>query len=239
MRSKNLFLTLAATAASVAVAYPAGAILRNYGVRWATISQFNSSSPSPNNYVSGNDGTGDPPANAVVDDTGSGNPVLRKFLLFNETLQTVDVPNLSGFIYLSSITNQGPKKGLNFTGTGSTNTSIAWGTITGWTVTGGFWCHSVPSNICTYARGKDLVTGDPAFDSSFYDLGTWNFHHTGFTSIPWVHQKASPATMSVGNSAYFVRGRIRGGLVPALPVLGVALLGASLLFAGARLSRKG
>jgi hypothetical protein len=44
--------------------------------------------------------------------------------------------------------------------------------------------------------------------------------------------------MSVGNAQYHIKGRLSAGLVPALPVLGVALLGASLLFAGARLSRK-
>jgi hypothetical protein len=45
--------------------------------------------------------------------------------------------------------------------------------------------------------------------------------------------------MSVGNSQYLIVGRLASGIVPAVPVLGVALLGASLLFAGARLARKG
>jgi len=100
------------------------------------------------------------------------------------------------------------------------------------------YCHSSPTYICTYTGVPDLMTMDPMLPSPFYDLGTWTFHGTGFTSVPFVQRVAAPTSLSMGNAQYWLKGRLSGGFVPALPLLGVALLGASLLFAGARLSRK-
>jgi hypothetical protein len=223
--------------ASLVLSSPAGAVLKHYNLYWTTISDFNTSNPSPNKYPPGKGG----PVSTdigIVDDTNSGSPVLKRLTLTAEVALTSDLPGLAGFLYLSRIIQEGPKKGSSYTGTGDTSTTIAWGLVTGWTITGGAWCHSSPSYICSYSVGKDLATVDPPLLSSFYDLGTWSFHGTGFTSVPWVHQVAPPTSMSIGNAAYTVKGRLSAGLVPALPVLGVALLGASLLFAGARLSRK-
>ena len=234
MRFKLLFLSLAA---ALVVSYPAGAVIKHYNLSWTTISQFNTANPSLNKYPGGKGGA-QSTDQGFIDDTNNGLPVLKRLLLVQENTTTVDVPGLSGFIYLSMVSEQGPKKGTTFTGTGDTSATIRWGLVTGWTTTGGFYCHSVPSNICTYAQGADKATADPMFNSTAYDLGTWSFHGTGFTSVPYINQKASPASMSVGNAQYALKGRLAGGLVPAIPVLGVALLGASLLFAGARLSRK-
>jgi hypothetical protein len=164
--------------------------------------------------------------------------VLKKLKLVFQSAGTVNAPGLAGFIFLSRATVEGPRKGLSFTGVGSTATSIAWGLVTGWTVTGGFWCHSSPTFICTYASGSELATVDPIFTSPLFDLGTWTFHGTGFTSRPFVWFVPPPANMSTGNASYHLRGRLAAGLVPALPVVGVALLGAGLLFAGAHISRR-
>jgi hypothetical protein len=234
MRFKVLFPSLVA---ALAVAFPAGAVLRHYRIEWTTIAEFNTANPQINNYGPGNTGPAETLSKAVIDDHG---PVLKRLVLQqeNETSVAVAIPSSAGFIFLSMLSEQGPRKGLNFTGTGTTMTTIAWGLVTGWTVTGGFYCHSSPSYICSYARGADLATLDPMFPSAFYDLGTWTFHGTGFTSVPYVNQVAGPSTSSVGNAQYWLKGRLSGGFIPALPVLGVALLGASLLFAGARLSRK-
>jgi hypothetical protein len=232
MRFKLLFPSLAAV---LAIAFPAGAVIKHYSMSWTTISDFNTANPTLNKYP-GDKGGAQSTDQGFVDDTNNGSPVLRRLLLTSETELTVDVPGLAGFIFLSSIEEQGPKS--TFTGTGDTSTTIAWGLVTGWTLTGGFFCHSSPSFICTYANGKDLATQDKPLNSSFYDLGTWTFHGTGFTSMPYVNQVAGPLSMSVGNAQYLLKGRLAAGLVPAIPVLGVALLGASLLFAGARLSRK-
>ena len=234
MRFKLLLPSLAAV---LALAFPAGAVLKHYTMSWTTIAEFNTSNPQLNKYPGGKGGEQDP-SQSIIDDTNNNNPRLKRLVLVQENTTTVDVPGLSGFIFLSMLSEQGPKKGSTFTGTGDTSSTIAWGIVTGWTVTGGFWCHSDPTLICTLARGSDLATFPPQFHSSFYDLGTWAFHGTGFTSVPYVHQIAGPSSMSVGNAQYHLKGRLSAGLVPAIPVLGVALLGASLLFAGARLSRK-
>ena len=231
MRFKTLAMSLAAV---LAAAHPAGAVLKHYSIRWTNISDFNTTTPTlnliPNNGVQ-------PDSDAIVDN-GGASPVLKKLTLALGSQNTVYAPGLSGFIFLSRSSTEGTKKGTSFTGTGSTSTTIAWGVVTGWTVTGGFWCHASPTFICNYARGADLVTSEPIFNSPFYDLGTWTFHGTGFTAVPFVWFNPPPANMSTGNAQYQLRGRLSAGLVPALPVLGVTLLGASLLFAGARFSRK-
>ncbi len=225
--------------AALAAAQPAAAVLRHYGVHWATIAEFNTASPSPDKEPPKKDGS-TPTSVAIVDDDDGGFPVLKRIILLTEKDTTVAVPGLTGgFIFLGIHSEQGPRRGLAFTGTGSTGTTIAWGLVTGWTVTGGFWCHSSPSYICAYAGGQSLATTDPLFASPFYDLGTWTFHGTGFTAVPFVQQVAPPSSMSVGNVQFHLRGRLQGGFVPALSVLGGALLGASLLLGGAVLSGRG
>jgi hypothetical protein len=235
---RNKFLSLASVIAGLlSVAVPADAVLKHYNLTWTTISDFNTTNPSPNKYPPGAGG-GISTDTTIIDDTNNGNPVLKKLVLTSEVQLTSDLPGLSGFLYLSRIIQESIPKKASFTGTGDTDTSIAWGLVTGWTITGGAWCHSFPSYICSFSVGSDLATVDPPLLSPLYDLGTWTFHGTGFTSVPFVHQIAPPASASVGNAAYHLKGRLSAGLVPAIPLLGVALLGASLLFAGARLSRK-
>jgi hypothetical protein len=237
MRFTTLYLSLAA---SVAIADPASAVLKHYDVLWTTISEFNNQNPTVKKHPAQLRAQ----SRGVLADSGGGSPVLKRLALISDNTVTV---NLFGgppsFIYLSFHTEEGPKKGTSFTGVGSADTTIAWGLVTGWTMTGGLWCHSDAAFICTWivllgAQGKDLATVDPQLQSPFYDLGTWTLHGTGFTAAPFVHRTASPTSMSVGNTQYQLRGRLAAGLVPAVPVLGVALLGASLLFAGARQSRR-
>jgi hypothetical protein len=231
MRLSALALCLAA---SQAIASPAAAVLKHYGVHWTEIAEFNTANPPVNRFPPPKDGSR-PAGVGIVDDSGSGHPRLERLELIGigRSQGTVDVPGLAGFIFLSELTREGPRKGLTFTGSGDTQTTVAWGLVTGWSVTGGFWCHSSPAFICTYARGKDLATAEPSINSPWYDLGTWTFHGTGFTSAPFISQSC----YRCGNSQYWLRGRLSAGIVPALPVLGVTLLGASLLLAGARLAR--
>lgn len=234
MRFKQIFPVLAVV---LAVAAPAGAVLKHYTMSWSQLAEFNTSSPQLNKHPPIKGGPQGLDA-AFIDDTNNGSPVLKKLLFLNQITNTSNLPGLAGFLFLAMRSEQGPRKGTSFTGTGDTTSTIAWGIVTGWTVTGSFWCHSSPTYICGAALGKNLDTVDPMFNSPFYDLGTWTFHGTGFTSTPYINQVASQAGMSVGNNQYSLKGRISAGLVPALPVLGVALLGASLLIAGARLSRR-
>jgi hypothetical protein len=231
MRFETVVLSLAAM---LVCAQPAGAVLKHYNIHWTNISDFNVTNPTVDKYP--NNGR-QPGSNAIVDN-GGANPVLKRLTLQIGSQNTVNAPGLSGFIFLARFSEEGPRKGANFTGTGSTSSTVAWGLVTGWTVTGGFWCHASPTFICNYASGKDLATVDPIFTSPFFDLGTWTFHGTGFTAVPFIWFIPPPANMSTGNASYALRGRLSAGLVPALPVLGVTLLGASLLFAGARMSRR-
>lgn len=77
---------------------------------------------------------------------------------------------------------------------------------------------------------QKLETTDPSpllsLGSSFYDLGTWSFHGTGFTSVPIA---VSPFTQSFGNKSVFHRGVLeRDTAVAALALPGVIALGALL-----------
>jgi hypothetical protein len=229
----------------LAVASPAGAVLKRYGVHWTTISQFNTAVPPINKFPPAKDGS-TAGSVGIVDDSGGGAPSLKRLTLVSDSHVTVETGGpVNALLYLSYHREEGPRRGLTFTGTGSTSMAIAWGLVTGWTVTGGFFCHDRQEPyVCTYlslggAGGKDLATVDPLLHSTFYDLGTWTFHGTGFTAVPFVHdQDAFPSTIGAGNAQYQLKGRLGTGLVPAVPVLGVALLGASLLFAGARRSQR-
>jgi hypothetical protein len=228
MRIQHLALALVA---GLALSSPAAAVLKHYNVRWTGIQDFNTSAFNK-------DPLGVQPDSGATIDTGGGSPVLKRLKLVLAQSTTTNVPALAGFIFRQQLVTEGPRKGLNFTGAGSTASTIAWGLVTGWTVTGGIWCHSSPSYICSYAAFSDLATIDPSLRSPLYDLGTWTFHGTGFTASPFIYFQGTPAMMTAGNAQYQLKGRISAGLIPALPVLGVALLGASLLFAGARFSRK-
>jgi hypothetical protein len=76
----------------------------------------------------------------------------------------------------------------------------------------------------------DEETTEPRYNSEFYDLGTWSFHGTGFTAVPFV---GSYFSSDVGNQTYWVRGfEKRDGTVPALPLVGVIVLGLSLVAGG-------
>jgi hypothetical protein len=237
--------------ASVVVAVPAGAVLKHYALSWTTISEFNTSNPNPVppsyrvRLFLGSPYHGpwvwahpQVKSRGIVDDQSGGFPVLRKLILSNDYQQTSCCYGFDRYLFLSRHVEEGPRKGLDFTGDGNTSTTIAWGLVTGWTITGGTWCNSDWPYLCTFAVGGVLTTIDPPLHSPFYDLGTWVFHGTGFTSVPFVHQKSPATNMTVGNWQYPLRGRLAAGLVPAVPVLGVAVLGAGLLVAGARLARR-
>jgi hypothetical protein len=183
---------------------------------------------------------------ALVDSAAGPSPVLRRLVRATNSTITTIVPGLVRDIFTSNNFREGPSVLQQiyrqpvpaFTGTGNSSaaSTIRWGTVTGWSITGSFWCNSDPAVICTLAMGTDEGTVDPRFNSASYDLGTWSFHDTGFTSVPFI---GSAFTSDPGNQTYWIRGFAkRVGTVPALPLLGVALLGSSLIAGGVVAARR-
>src|SRR3990172_11469333 len=80
MRFKVLFPSLAA---ALAVAFPAGAVLKHYRLEWTTIADFNTANPQVNNYGPGNTGPSETLSKVVIEDHSS-NPVLKKLVLQQE-----------------------------------------------------------------------------------------------------------------------------------------------------------
>ncbi len=144
---------------------------------------------------------------------------------------------LGGFIFVSQNTSESPADYQ--VGSGNFASEIAWGTVTGWTVTGSFFCHSDPSYLCNFLEAMDLATVDLPQYSSFYDLGTWTFHGTGFSATPFIHSRLPPPNNAY-NSAWILRGRQLTGSVPAVSSFGIlALSGAFVALAWMRMHRAG
>ena len=143
--------------------------------------------------------------------------------------RTILIPQLTnGFVWVRQSVQEGPSGSQ--TGTGGTGSAITWGKLTGWTITGGGYCHSVPSYICDYAVAEDLATVATDFLSNNYDIGTWTFHGTGFTDNGYIYSTLSQATR---NEVDFLRGAARNdGTVPALPLLGIGAVGVSVFAMG-------
>lgn len=183
----------------------------------------------------------------LIDSAGGPNPVLRKMVTALAQTNTTNVPTLAISIFVSTRVREGPgvlqqiagNPAPAFTGTGNTTAGATtrWGTVTGWTLSGSTWCNSSPAVVCSLAMLLNESTVDGRFNSEFYDLGTWIFHGTGFTATPFLR---SYSTNSVGNTTFFMRGPLSpDGTVPALPFLGIATLGASLVAGGvAALNRR-
>jgi hypothetical protein len=212
------------------IAPSAGAILKKYVLRMSQV--LSSTNVSPDPKVTPGWCVADTPVvvtrcRAVIDDSGAS-PILTKFLHVRDKTATTLVPALGGFIFTSSRYDEGPRG--EFTGTGSTDTTIAWGLLTGWTISGTHWCHSSPAVICVLGDRVPDDSSDPFLESGFYDLGTWTFHGTGFTARPYIFQtfEDQPGNMSYRFSGY----EVLGGTIPALPAVGLAVLGGSLVLGG-------
>ncbi len=225
------------------LAAPVNAALRKYIPIGQTITNAPNVSPNPDVVGRGSVTIRGPIQIPIVliDESAPNAPVLRKLLSITpHVTTTVLVPGLTSSIFLSLVSRDGPgvlaplygNPSPTFTGTGSTagGGQIAWGIVTGWTHTGSAWCNSSPGVICSLAMWMDEATSDPRFNSEFYDLGTWFFHGTGFTSVPYID---AYYTNSFGNTERWTRGiPLQDATLPALPLLGVSLLAASLITGG-------
>ena len=220
MRTKALITLCAFVAICALATAPATAALKKYDVRGTTLTHFITASPEVERTFP------DPkdPDVAVIDESGAS-PVLKKLLYLSDNHRTIIFPQLSGgFVFFSLKISEGPE--ANQTGTGSTASSITWGLATGWTLTGGQWCNSVPSYICTLGNVVSEATVDPFLESTAFDIGTWTFHGTGFRATPQVNF----TTVDPGNSMRIIRGALaQDGTVPAVPLVGIGAVGASLI----------
>jgi hypothetical protein len=228
--------------ALIAVAAQSDASLKKYSLTIRNVTNSSNGSPNPNvNVVFGRDFSV-----ALIDAAAGPSPVLRKFVRAPDTTTTVPVPALQTGIFVSNNFREGPGVLAQihggtlpaFTGTGSVASAVRWGLVTGWTITGSFWCHSNPAVICSFAMGADQATTDPRNNSTFYDLGTWTFHGTGFDGgITFV---SSWFTNDPGNTQMWIRGfESRDTTVPVLPLVGSLVLGGTLVLGGvATLARK-
>jgi hypothetical protein len=209
--------------AVVLAAGGASAALKKYQIRTTNISASLSDSP-PNVRITQLPG---PPGIAVIDDTTPGSPVLRRFTEVEDGTNTYPL-GLHGYVlFLSTNRTEGPTG--EFTGTGSTDATIVWGVVSGWTVTGTYWCNASTAFFCGAVDFAHRESVDPWIHSPFYDLGTWTFHGTGFTATPFVFWTFEYE----GNYQHVYRGlRVLNGSVPAVPAVGIAAVGASLLAIG-------
>jgi hypothetical protein len=228
------------------VSSPADAALQKYRLNRIGASNTDDVTPNPDLIPHGTSRPGEPSQAVVLLDQAAGpNPRLRKINDITDRTVTVLVPGLATNIFVSVSQREGAGTGIFtpgggtkpvFTGTGSSASQIRWGTVTGWTVSGRWWCNSNPAIICSLAMLIDEATAQARFNSTFYDLGTWYFHGTGFTSQAFVH---SYNTNNFGNFQWIYQaGRNTDTTVPALPLLGLALIGGSLVAGGVVVARR-
>ena len=227
--SQRLKLFLVSLGVVALIAPGASAALKKYKVNRRTLIQYAQTSPKVE-LLSGNVepflGVG------VIDESGAS-PVLQKLIMVvGGGGRTTLVPQLTnGFIFFNGFSEEGPSSGQVGIGTGTGDgQSINWGNLTGWTISGGTFCHSMPSYICDYAVAENLGTVETAFLSNNYDVGTWTFHGTGFLHDGYINRTGST---DFGNHMYFIRGgENNDGTVPALPLLGIGAVGVSVFAMG-------
>jgi hypothetical protein len=204
---------------------PVAASLKKFSIRRTYLTQ----EPGGNLFPS--PGVGD----AVIEASSSlGVTRLVHLALVTDQVGTVCCGGGSAFAFVSLESREGPSP--NQTGSGAFTSTIAWGVVTGWSITGSFYCHSIPVSICAIASGMDLATVDPPLLSPFYDLGTWSFHATGFTATPFISNYLT--TPPGGNQQWILRGRHQEHFLPLLPAAGVFAVAGGLLVLGARRSRR-
>jgi hypothetical protein len=218
-------------------AQAADAALDRYRVRNFSLADFATKTPKTTIETHSEPGDGATNDSTVVVDRSG--PTLRKLLVIQQGASTFNVSFFNGFIWFSTNWRDGPKG--SFTATSSTLSTatnvgtVVWPILTGWTITGATFCHADPAFICSLAVGENLGSVDPDLRSTFYDIGPWTFHGTGFTSNPFVFFTST----TQGNSQILLKGALDpNATVPALPLLGVGALGASLFAMGVAALRR-
>jgi hypothetical protein len=170
-------------------------------------------------------------------------PTLELFVTKTTFIDVVGGTTTSGIpgttVIVDVITTAKPSP--NQTGAGSTTTAISWGSLTGWTQTGRLFCKTnCPGTCGTASSCVPFVgfegTGPPApLKSTTFNLDPFTFTTDGASfTVPSVE------FVSLGGGA--VTANTKGGgtlsTVPAIPLAGLAGLGAALVYLGSRALRR-
>ena len=228
---------LLAGVAAMLIAQPSLAVLKHYVVDGDQSTLF----PTDGTIMRPGTITG---TTAVIDDAGDGTPTLVSLEVVNDYTDSVGATTTTGVtgstVALDSITTASPSGGQ--TGSGDTSTSISWGALTGWSQTGSLSCTShCPGGPCPKSGCIPFVgfegTGPPAPLSS-----------TAFNSDPWTFTgDMSAFTATSDEMVNLSGGAVTGNLlwrgsrsfpVPALPLVGLGVLGTGLVYLAARAIRR-
>jgi len=222
------------------LASPAGAALKTYTLSGDQSMLF----PTCGTILRAGAVTG----SATIDETGDGSPELVELEVVIDWLMEAGylssgVPGTT--VTLESHDELRPAPGQ--LGTGGTTTTISWGSLTGWTQTGRVVClTNLPGDpgpqeppdpsSCVLFVGFE-GTGPPApLSATAFDSDPWTFSGDGFAF------QASPIEyLNLGGGAVLANVVWRGELslpIPALPLAGLAALGAALVYLGARALRR-
>jgi hypothetical protein len=181
---------------------------------------------------------------AVIDDAGDGTPSLVELYLYFEAQRVFSagefapVPGSTVSIDWTHRLSVAPDQ----TGSGSTTSSISWGTLTGWTNSGTAFCEThCPggcggSSACVFFVGFEGTGPTLPLESTEFDSDPWTFASDGSSFEAQSIEIVSLGQGAVTESVVW-RGAFRPG-VPALSLLAVAGLGACLVAAGARALRR-
>jgi hypothetical protein len=226
--------------ASLLLAAPADAALKTYTLSGDQSMLFPTCGTIPNpGAVSGA---------AVIDETGDGSPVLVDLEVAIDwvmLLGYVDIGIPGTTVTLDSHDELRPAPFQ--VGTGDTTTSISWGALTGWTHSGRLVCLTNfpgdpgpqrppdPSSCVLFVGFEG--TGAPApLSTTELVSDPWSFSADGFQ-----FDAQSVEFVNLGGGAVRMNAVWRGALQPAIPALpwaGIAVLGAALLYLGARALRR-
>jgi len=177
----------------------------------------------------------------VLTDDATGTVTLNSFATITSTTIPVDTTFAFGpgsFIFVSAqqTTSATPDQVSAAGSSTAPSGSVGWGVLTGFSLTGGTFCLSSPTDTCTNSGRVHGVTVPPTPGSPTYDLGTWNFDANGdFEAEPYI---AGTGAGGTSNNQNELRGALQGPALPVLPLAGFGALGVALLTLGVRSVRK-
>lgn len=190
----------------------------------------------------------------VIVDTGNGTPTLTRMQLAGAFTEFVGGQSVTGIpgttVELRTSVTLGPGTGfgatVSQTGSGTTTSSINWGSLTSWSQTGRLFCKTNCPGGC---NGKSSCLPFGVVESTTGGYGApAPLKATAFTTDPWTFNGTDESfstavfeVVSLGLGAVTASIQPGGRLVsvPALPLAALGGLGAGLVYLGSRaLSRK-